>query len=333
MPKTDELQQRFDGALASLPAPFPPEPLGLHKRLRRRKMRIRIVGLTSISLVAVAALSLALTDAPKTPAGAVTLRVTTGATMSEKQLQADVLVLRNRLVAVGDHHAHVSISGRSIVVSGGPAQLRDKNSPLLASPALLVRPVLCLSGPYNGSPDLASGTPSASCVDTPSQLRPVIPTGGSGFVEPNYSNDPALASFPSTTPSHDSANPSGFALLPRAGSGEVRYLVGPVELTLTSKVASAQVSQNKSGEWIVSIQLSPSVATQLDRVAHQYFHGYLGVDLNGQIVSTPVIEPTQTGYTSFDARLEISGGLTQAGAEAIAAALQSGPLPIPLQLG
>ena len=161
----------------------------------------------------------------------------------------------------------------------------------------------------------------------------VTPTGGSGFSEPNYADDPALASFPSTTPAQDSANPNGFALLPRAGSDNVRYLVGPVELALTSKVASAQVSQDKTGQWVVHVQLSPDAAAQLDKVTNEYFHGYLGVDLNGQMVSTPVISPPKRAIPRLTAALAISGGLTETGAKAIAAALQSGPLPVPLQVG
>ncbi len=331
MPKIDELQQRFDGALASLPTPTPPQPHDLHQRLRRRKMRLRIVGLTGLCLVAVVALSLGLTDSSRTPAGAVTLHVAAGAQSSERELQADVLVLRNRLAIVGDHHAHVSIAGSSIVVTGGPAQMRVKNSPLLASPALLIRPVLCRSAPYNGSSDRPGGTASSNCVGTSSQLQPATPDG-SGFILPNSSDDPALASFPSTTPAQDSADPNGFALLPFAGSSNIRYLVGPVEMALNSKVASAQV-QNRSGEWVVSIQLSSSASQQLDQVGSEHFHGYLGADLNGQIVWAPIIEPTQTSFTSFDGKMDIYGPLSRAGAEAVAAALQSGPLPIPLQVG
>jgi preprotein translocase subunit SecD len=333
MSKIEDLQEQFDRALASMSSPTPPRPLELHKRLRRRRIGLRIAGLTGVCAIIAASLSLGLTSAQKTLAGAVTLHVATGGSLSEKELQADVVVLRSRLVAVGDHHAHVSISGNTILVSGGPAQLKEKNSELLASPLLLVRPVLCYSGTFHESSALPSGTISSNCIGSPYQLQPVIPAPGtSGYTNPNnHFGDPALSQFPSTTPAQDSANPNTLALLPSASSNSGRYVVGPVELTLTSEVASAQATQDHYGNWIVNIQLSPKASQEWDSITRQYFHRFIGIDLDGQIVSAPVIEPTQSAFTSFEGKMEIGGGFTKSEAAAVAATLQSGPLPIPLQ--
>jgi hypothetical protein len=263
----------------------------------------------------------------------------TGPNLSHRQLLADAAVMRKRLADFGSTHAHVSVSGHTIVVSGGPSQLTDPTSALTASPELLVRPVLCVSGPYQREATGSDNSLPSTCAETPYAIPMAIPTPGGtgsspkGYSESNQLNDPALAGIPSTSVSQDATNPRGVALLPVADSGGARYLVGPTQLTLSSKVASADVVQSPTGIWVVDIQLTSSAATQWDRVAFDYFHLVLGVDLNGQIVTAPLIEPAQTAYTSFNGKMELSGFGSKAAAQAVAAALQSGPLPTPLRVG
>jgi preprotein translocase subunit SecD len=103
-------------------------------------------------------------------------------------------------------------------------------------------------------------------------------------------------------------------------------------VTLSSTVATAKAVQDQFGNWVVKVQLASNGASQWNQVAEKYFHLVLAVDLNGQIVTALVIEPTQASFTPFD-ELTLSGGFSQATAQAVAAALQSGPLPIPLQAG
>jgi preprotein translocase subunit SecD len=55
-------------------------------------------------------------------------------------------------------------------------------------------------------------------------------------------------------------------------------------------------------------------------------------DLNGAVVWAPVIEPTQQSFTSLHGVLAISDGLSKSEAQAVAAALRSGPLAIPLSV-
>jgi hypothetical protein len=230
----------------------------------------------------------------------------------------------------------VRITGGAIVVTGGPTELARPGSLLTESPALLVRPLLCQSEPFDGSraspfqalPARCAGTPYAVQPDTPEPSSPGSPLA---YSVPSVQPDPALAPFPTTTPGADAANPDASALLPIAGDDKVRDLVGPAQLTLSSKVATARVVQNGAGTWLVDVSLSAREATLFDQVAYKNFHLQLAVDLDGEIVSSPIIEPTRSSYTSLDGRLELTGP-SRAWAEDIAAALQSGPLPMALQL-
>jgi hypothetical protein len=342
MSTTDDLQERFDGALASLPPLVEPSSSGLHDRLRKRQFKRRIAVVVAAAATVTVGLSIGLTGTPSQPAGAVVLRVSDATHASPQELSADATVMRNRLAHFGDTRARVSVSGDTIVVTGAPSQLSDPSTPLTQSPSLLVRQVLCYSGSYNESSAIPVGSLPSSCGTY--DIQPATPDGyppGSGFTsEQDALNlDPALASFPSTTPAEDLANPGAVALLPVTPQEIVnqlptyidRYLVGPTELTLSSSVATAQAVRDQFGTWQVNVELGPNSAFQWNQVAKRYFHLILAVDLNGQIVDSSYIEPTQTTFTPFD-ELNLGGGFSQATAEAVAAALQSGPLPVPLQV-
>lgn len=336
MSMTDELQELFDGALASLPPSTPPPISGLHDRLRKRRVKRRLALVGASVAVVVLGLGIGLTGVPSSqPAGAVVLRVAPGTEASHRELSADAKVMRTRLELFGATQAKVAVSGNKIIVTGAPAELSDPNSPLTQSPSLLVRPVLCYSGPYVESSSTASaGSLPSDCG--PYAIQKDTPTSGGGFSTPSIGLDPALASIPSTTPADDLANPDAVALLPGSTSqpGFGRYLVGPTELSLSSSVATAQVIKDQNGMWTIKVQLGTTAAAQWNKLAERYFHLDLAVDMNGQIVDEAAIQPTQNTYTPFDV-LILQGGsggvFSQASANAVAAALQSGPLPIPVQ--
>jgi hypothetical protein len=329
MSTTDELQARFERVLQALPSSPAPPVSSLHARLQKRRVATRAAGVVALAVVAAVGLSLGLAEGPTDHAGAVVLHVTPGVTKT--QLRADAVVMRHRLAILGDGRARVSIAGGSLIVTGGPAQLSDPTSALTASPDLLVRPVLCMSRPYQPSAQSSRGTLPSSCAGTPYAIVPTTPAGD-GFTMQSFTNDPALVGYPSTSPARDAENPAGTALLPMAGGSGERYLVGPTELTLSSKVASAQVAKDRHGGWIVRVQLDSEAAAKWDRVAYEYFHLQIAVDFDGSVVTAPLIEPSQSTYTSFDSRFEMSGFQSQSEAAAVAAALRSGPLPIPLHV-
>ena len=66
-------------------------------------------------------------------------------------------------------------------------------------------------------------------------------------------------------------------------------------------------------------------------MAQQNFHQLLGIELDGVVYSAPIIQPTQSGFTSFDGQGEISGSLTQQDAQNLAQAMNYGALPVTLK--
>ncbi len=115
------------------------------------------------------------------------------------------------------------------------------------------------------------------------------------------------------------------------GSTEVRCVLGPAQMTGRS-IGSAQATQNQTGQWVVDYTLAGAAGSALwDKVAQENFHQFLGIELDGEVYSAPIIQPTQSTFSSFDGKGEISGSLTQAQAQQLAQAMNFGALPVVLK--
>ncbi len=93
---------------------------------------------------------------------------------------------------------------------------------------------------------------------------------------------------------------------------------------MTSRlIQSATAERNHFGEWVVNYTMSTAGSALWDRVASENFHQQLAIELNGVVYSAPLIQPTQSSFTSFEGKGEISGSLTKADATRLAKAMNS----------
>src|ERR1700685_2897952 len=305
MSPTDQIQDLFDRARASLPAGLAPSPSALHQRLRRRRLRTRL-GTTCGGVLAIAVGAVVLfTGVASSPAYAVTLYPGASGPAVVAQLSADRRVMSARLRSIGYPDATVKVVHGTLVVTNGPRDLTSPSSFLTSSPQILVRSVACYAGAQVGPVSL---NPLPTKCSGPQYAAPVATPGGTssstGFTQPNVLPDPTLSAYATTSPAQDAASPNAFALLPTLNDGSdapQRFLVGPTLLTISSKVASATVVHAPfSGGWIVNVRLNPEESRQWDQVAAEYFHRQLAIDLNGVIVEAPLIQPDNPSFSSFD---------------------------------
>jgi preprotein translocase subunit SecD len=135
---------------------------------------------------------------------------------------------------------------------------------------------------------------------------------------PATPTDASFATVPSTGASD--VTPSDTVLLPGAlGTGSTRDVLGPAGVTGVD-VASATV-RRLNGQWLIELNLTPTGSTAWDTLAQQQFHALVGVVLHGRVLSAPVIQPTQSAFTSFAGQLDLSGSFTRAQATAAASAI------------
>jgi preprotein translocase subunit SecD len=92
----------------------------------------------------------------------------------------------------------------------------------------------------------------------------------------------------------------------------------------SASIAKASVSRYQTGAWVVNYTMTKRGAASWDKVAEENFHKVLGIDFEGKVVSAPLIQPTQSSFSSFDGQGTISGNFTKAEATALARVLHHG---------
>jgi hypothetical protein len=173
------------------------------------------------------------------------------------------------------------------------------------------RMVLCVVAPYDSSSQPVPGRLSASSCAPDSLLSTnlgVSPSDNSaGYTVNTVPLDTTLSGTSSTKPS------AGFAsrtvLLPGLGASgsENRYLLGPVQMSGTSFAKAVVHYQESDKQWIVNITMTGRGAALWNKVARTDFHQELAIVVNGIVVSSPLIQPTQSAFSSFGGEASIAG--------------------------
>ena len=76
--------------------------------------------------------------------------------------------------------------------------------------------------------------------------------------------------------------------------------------------------------------LTSAGSTQWDNLAKEQFHAIIAIDLDGQVISAPITQPTNGSFSSFNGQVQISGGFTENQAKTLATEFTYGALPVKL---
>lgn len=257
-------------------------------------------------------------------------------TISNGEMNTTIDVIRNRLGGAGAFGASVNSQGGDVVVQLPGIKNPQTVIDLIGRTAQLqFRPVLCFALPYSPTKGQAAPTtlpptcPSGSQYQlTASNLNVSTSTQAP---QNNIGPDPLLTPFPSSSADYNDTHPNSPVLIPassQSGVTGVRYLLGPTQL-LGTAVGSAQAVFN-TPTWDVELNLTGTGATQWDNFAQQQFHAYIAIDLDGAVYSAPLTQPSQSTFTSFQGKVQISGSFTQSQAQNLALVLNYGHLPVRL---
>ena len=251
---------------------------------------------------------------------------------STANMQEVVSILNNRVNGLGVSGAQVNLQGKNVVVSiPGVTDARTVLQAVGQTAQLLFRPVLCeipvakkvTSVPAGSIPQCASKYLYTAANLNVQQAANTV----SGFTTNSIAPDTSLAGI-ATTPAADD-NPKDIVILPLLGATGVRYELGPAQLTGTS-IAKAVAQTDTAGAWLVSYSLTAKGSPAWDQVAKSNFHQMVAIELDGVIQSAPIIQPTQTAFSSFNGSGQISGSFTESAAKNLALAMNFGALPVRL---
>jgi preprotein translocase subunit SecD len=328
-----------------------PKSGGRAQRRQRRNLLISVLVVVAISVGSFAAV-FAAKWSPRLGldlAGGVSVVYTAESPhITQADLDETVNILNLRVNGLGVSGAQVQTTGKNqISVSiPGVTDAQQVLAQIGQTARMYFRPVLCFAYPQavpkgdknKALPPGIEPIPACSSASelTASNLAVTPNSSPQGYSSNNVQPDSQYVAYPST-----SVDKPGYAtstvLLPGLadacdGSSVVRCVLGPAQMTGHS-IASAQATQDQTGAWVVDYTLAGATGSALwDKVAQENFHQLLGIELDGQVYSAPIIQPTQSTFTSFDGKGEISGGnLTQADAQNLAQAMNFGALPVSLK--
>jgi preprotein translocase subunit SecD len=251
---------------------------------------------------------------------------------STAKLNEAISILSNRVNGLGVSGATVNLQGNEIVVSvPGVKDARAVLEEVGQTAQLLFRPVLCESlgakKEYYQNPNATLPSCGSKYLLSAANLNPVTNNSVAGFSVNTVSPDPQFSAIAPTQPAYD--DPSKSVLLPVLGAPGVRYVLGPAELAGTA-IAKAVAQLDTANQWVVSYTLTSTGSPEWDSVAKANFHAMVAIELDGVIQSAPIIQPTQSSFSSFDGTGQISGSFTQASAQKLALAMNYGALPVRL---
>jgi preprotein translocase subunit SecD len=325
-----------------------PKPGGRAQRRHRRNLLVSVIVVVAISVGSFAATVFA-NWSPRLGldlAGGVSVVYTaTGDHVTQSDLDETVNILNQRVNGLGVSGAQVQSTGtKQISVSiPGVTDAQQVLKEIGQTARMYFRPVECFAYPQavpKGSKNKPpqTGTETIPACQSSTQLTAanlgVTPNNSpQGYASNNVPPDPTFETYPSTSTQKPNYATSTVLLpgLNGACGGSYRCVLGPSEMT-GHAIGSAQATQNQTGAWVVDYTLAGSANSQLwDTVAQKNFHAMLGIELDGQVYSAPIIQPTQETFTSFDGKGEISGNLTQQQAQNLAQAMNYGALPVTLE--
>jgi hypothetical protein len=309
---TDEKTQEAKGSLTSA----------------RRRHRLHLaLGLAGVVLVAGVLTSVTAAAAAKAPSIVATY-VPASLTPSAPNLTRDARVMTIRLKDLGYSWASAEVRGQSIDVVASKSLPQDHLAVVGSQFVLQLRPVLCFGGAYSSSKFTSSRVPSGCSLPRYATTADNLDVNqNTGHPQNIVANDPALARVRSSTPEFNDANPTRDVLVPGAPGANpraTRYLLGPVGVGNDEKMSARAVASGN--RWLIEVGFSKTASSRWDALAKSQFHTYVGVDLDGAVLSVHLIEPTQSTFTSLEGRVQVSGSFTRQSAQALALLLNSGRL-------
>jgi preprotein translocase subunit SecD len=302
-----------------------------------RRRLLASVGLTSLVCIGMLGLALGLNWSPHLGLdlqGGLSVVFKPNHRVSNSTLQNAANIMIERSNGLGVSGSDITTQGGDIVVQMPGVKDPQRILSVIGTTAqLYFRPVLCGAAAYTP----ATGTTSSTKSDNAGYKIP--PTCGTpyrytsayysssngGTYDPGvYAIDPAYAHYKSTSVADDAKYRHDNVIFDSGSSLAPRYVLGPV-LANGTILSNAYATLNTTGQWEVEFTLTGSGTTIFNKIAATYYHALVANDLDGDIVSAPLILAM-----SFPGSGQITGSFTSSSAGSLALDLKYGSLPVQL---
>jgi len=205
-------------------------------------------------------------------------------------------------------------------VVGFPYSSTAASSTGAAADSFSFRQVLCFAPAVRASPTPQRSAAKLECLPayriTPARLQiHKSPNNTTGHFE-KVAPDPHLREVPDTPNVSNTLGGDGLVSGVNATASSVRHVLGPAPLTSLSVSSADSVQIN--GRRAVNYGLTVHGALLWDAVARGNFHDDIAVVANGKAYSVSIIEPSQKSYAPLGGLGEMSCGLFQSEATALA---------------
>jgi preprotein translocase subunit SecD len=299
----------------------------------RRSLWISLLSVVAIAVIALSA-TLAASWSPKLGLdldGGLSVVYQTHRPVTSAQLSTITTIINDRVNA-GTTGATVDSQGKNEISVSIPGEKNTQQvlATLGNTAQLFFRPALCYAPAFT----VAKGTtptpgPLPTCAPSSALTSTSLAINTStGQATTSPPADTQFATYKSTSPLNDNKNDTVILPGSTANGCYPRCVLGPAGMTGTAvKSATAQVT---NGQWAVNLNLTGPGASEWDTLAGKQFHAIIGIDLDGQIITAPITQPSQQTPTSFAGQVQISGSFTENEAKTLATDFTYGALPVKL---
>ena len=255
--------------------------------------------------------------------------------VSQSTLQNVANIMSLRVNALGVSQPNITTQGGDVVVQLPGAKNQAQILKTIGTTAeLYFRPVLCGAPAYSGPKLKANATAPTppTCSSTYNYLTSGHFDSTTGTYTPP-APDPQYASYPSTPATQDDTDTAARenVILSSGGGDAPRYVLGPAVINgqiVKGTIIKSAYSQldSTNNQWVVVFNLTSKGSTLFNAMASKYYGQLVADDLDGTVVSAPIIEST-----SFPGSGQVSGNFTQQSATTLGQLLNYGALPVGLE--
>jgi len=299
-----------------------------------RRRLLASVGLTSLLCFGMLGLAVGMRWSPHLGLdleGGLSVVYTPNQRVSSATLQNAANIMTERADALGVTQPNITTQGNEIVVQMPGVKNPKRILAIIGTTAqLFFRPVLCGAPAYSAPAKAAKKAKNAyttppKCSSSYLYTSAYYSAANGGTYDPGvYSVDPVYASYKTTPITEDAKYEHKNVIFPSHSDLAPRFVLGPA-LATGQIIKGAYGTLSPTGQWEVLFTLTGPGTTAFNKIAATYYHALVANDLDGDIVSAPLILAT-----SFPGSGEITGDFTQSSADALGLDLAYGSLPVQL---